>query len=101
MDSTIVDRVAAGAAWLDQNRPGWADRIDLDRLHMRNACRCILGQEYGSYYKAPITMDQAVNLGFDAQGAAQGWAEDDDFAALDDAWTALIEARRADAAVTT
>lgn len=41
---TITERVAAGAAWLDQREPGWPERIDLDRLDLRSSGRDILGQ---------------------------------------------------------
>jgi hypothetical protein len=42
--STIAERVAAGAAWLDEHEPGWVDRIDTDRLDLSSRCRCVLGQ---------------------------------------------------------
>lgn len=91
---TIRARVAAGAAWLDKNRPGWDSRVDLDALCMPDPCYCILGQEFGDYYDAPISLDDGVAFGFDAEGAADEMAE---FSALSTEWARLIEARRAEA----
>lgn len=49
MTATIIDRVAAGAAFLDEHDPDWwrADverAIDLDRLDLSQTDRCVLGQ---------------------------------------------------------
>ena len=41
---TIRARVAAGAQWLDQHRPGWIDRIDLITLDVSDPECCVLGQ---------------------------------------------------------
>jgi hypothetical protein len=48
-EATITERVAAGAAFLDEHDPDWwrADverAIDLDRLDMGDGDSCILGQ---------------------------------------------------------
>lgn len=107
---TARTRVAAGAAWLDRNVPDWVGRIDLDELMMRSVCDCVLGQLFGDYYAAPITLDDSIAMGFDtAEGKAlQRFAELSDaevlaalermsaeFAALASEWWSLIEARRA------
>jgi len=47
--STIAERVAAGAAFLDEHDPDWwrADverAIDLDKLSLSDPSRCVLGQ---------------------------------------------------------
>lgn len=47
--STVTERVAAGAAFLDEHDPEWwradVDRaIDLDRLDLGDAGLCVLGQ---------------------------------------------------------
>ena len=42
--STEAERVAAGAAYLNEREPGWLQRIDLDRLDLKAPCRCVLGQ---------------------------------------------------------
>jgi hypothetical protein len=53
--SAVAERVAAGAAFMDEHDPGWwrADveqAIDLDRLLMDQPDRCILGQ------RCPLTV---------------------------------------------
>lgn len=44
--STVAERVAAGAAFLDEHEPGWVDLIDLGRLDLNHACNCVLGQAF-------------------------------------------------------
>jgi hypothetical protein len=44
MTATMTERVAAGAAWLDEHHPGWVDRIDLNVLDLESPCFCVLGQ---------------------------------------------------------
>jgi hypothetical protein len=48
-DDTTAERVARGAALLDQYRPGWADEIDLHELRIESGSDCVLGQLYGDY----------------------------------------------------
>lgn len=47
------ERVARGAALLDDKRPGWAWRIRVDTLDMAHGARCILGQEYAQESSSP------------------------------------------------
>lgn len=49
---TLAERVAAGAAWLDEHQPGWDHLIDLGRLDMSDGCLCVLGQVYESAARA-------------------------------------------------
>lgn len=42
--TTIAERVAAGAVFLDAHEPGWWQRIDLEKLALESPCRCVLGQ---------------------------------------------------------
>lgn len=46
--STIEERVARGAAWLDDVLPDWwkTHEIDLDSLDMSDSCQCVIGQLY-------------------------------------------------------
>lgn len=46
MSDAMKRRVSNGITWLDENRPGWLERIDLDALDLGSPCRCILGQEW-------------------------------------------------------
>lgn len=74
--STITERVAAGAAFLDANDPEWwredVDRaIDLDTLAMADGHACILGQrcplELQDYDREPY-----VSFGRRLSGLAAG-----------------------------
>lgn len=40
------ERVARGAALLDEHAPDWRYRVDPNRLNMLDGCRCILGQVF-------------------------------------------------------
>ncbi|QDY06141.1 hypothetical protein FJK98_02325 [Micromonospora sp. HM134] len=111
MLSDLRARVDLGVAWLDQHHPGWwrTDRprdgdggpIDVDNLSMSNTCYCVLGQLLGSFYRATITLDEAVAYGFDAATPAMPeegeWmaAMRDEFEALTELWSQVIERRRA------
>jgi hypothetical protein len=37
------ERAAAGAAWLDEEEPGWRSRVDPEDLSMGNGDACIAG----------------------------------------------------------
>lgn len=95
---TIRQRVSSGVAWLDEHvadwwRPGW---VKLTTLDMARPCRCVLGQLYGDYYDAPITLEQATDLGFDAtDDAPLGESLATEWDALAAEWTQVIEVRRA------
>lgn len=108
----IVTRVAAGAQWLDRVDPGWwrvgqpghgdGGPIDLDNLSMASHRYCVLGQRWGSFWAAPITVNEAVRYGFDSLVGATGgdwqgtWQDDVDaeLALLGVAWRDLIRQRR-------
>jgi hypothetical protein len=47
--STVAERVAAGAAFLDEQEPGWDKRVDPNQLDIGASCKCPLGQLHGSY----------------------------------------------------
>jgi hypothetical protein len=120
---TIAERVAKGAAWLDEQRPGWwregPGGIDLGRLEMRDVCMCVLGQVYaeaafsewheddgspyesGFEYAADALAAPAVAGGFDTAA----WTPDleyreravrnAEYAELGTEWKRLIAERRA------
>jgi hypothetical protein len=110
--TTIAERVAAGAAFLDEREPGWWERINLDELDLHSACRCVLGQlatdlgyvetGWGNIlgrfelrrwrwsYEFDGLPDTDVACGFNAGGnQAQ-----EEYAALTAEWKRVIEARR-------
>lgn len=42
------ERIADAAAVLDEHKPGWADKLDLDTLDLNSGRYCILGQLFQS-----------------------------------------------------
>jgi hypothetical protein len=100
---SLTERVAAGAAWLDEHLPGWPQRISLTDLDMADDCGCVLGQILGRYDEIFVSNDvlppldevEAVRFGFDVTsrfGDPALWAGE--FAALQREWRRLIESRR-------
>jgi hypothetical protein len=117
--STISERVAAGAAFLDEHDPEWwrADverAIDLETLRLSNPRRCILGQRcplefltqdtfddspYRAFAKRLSGLDRgyqigawAAERGFDIDGSDD---DEDEFADLTAEWSHVITGRRA------
>jgi hypothetical protein len=104
---TVTERVAKGAALLDEKLPDWWIRIDLADLSLRSSCRCILGQLYSGrdtgnpFAEAARGLgvyDDAHAYGFDTSAYEEDddWAcdEDDDFLALTAEWKRAVIARR-------
>lgn len=54
--STITERVAAGAVFLDEHDPDWWRAIDLDTLRLNDPDQCVLGQRcpVEAWRRAPI-----------------------------------------------
>lgn len=93
----IRARVARGARLLDRGDPGWACRVDRDRLDMTSTEADILGQLYGNYangFKYAIRILSAARpwhatwFGFTA--VSQTITE---FDALRDEWLGAIRTR--------
>jgi len=109
--TTIEERVEAGAAWLDANRPGWVDRINLRTLDLGEDCGCVLGQVYGDWLDRPDEVNGSeFEMGFqrdESQDPRDSWDDLrenwDDYCArvngeyddLTTAWRDYITARRA------
>lgn len=95
--STIAERVAAGAAFLDGREPGWDRRIDLDKLSIGSQCRCILGQLHRSFMAGLMDLDlnedEDVALGF--MWHPDQDAESDEIDRLTAEWKRVITGRRA------
>lgn len=89
----ITARVAAGAALLDLERPGWVQGVDLDRLKISSCISCVLGQLYGDvstgYDELDIDDIEIDRFGFDQQG----WAADE-YELLTAEWRRVITSRR-------
>lgn len=88
-----VERVALGAAWLDELWPGWVYQIDLRHLDVGSCLDCVLGQLFGDYNDAPESATSvAASHGFDRMDVAT--VNNESYAALTAAWHNLIVARR-------
>ncbi|MBM0275125.1 hypothetical protein [Micromonospora tarensis] len=105
--SELQARVDRGVVWLDEHIPDWwrTDRpsqgfdqggaIDLGELRMKDPCWCVLGQLIGNYYRTEIPLDEAVAFGFDVESCTRPEMADE-FDALTELWTRVIEQRRAE-----
>lgn len=91
-------RVARGAAFLDDEHPGWYQRIDPDALELSEGSCCVLGQLHGDFRlglarasvldlsSAPRANLSPVDLGFlCVQGVAEPW-QAQDYRNLNQAW---------------
>jgi hypothetical protein len=99
--TTITERVAAGAAYLDEREPGWWQRVDIRTFDITSPCKCILGQVYraavrvvagagGFDYADGYLGVDIEHLGFDVRpGGEIRYPE------LEAEWKRVIEQRRA------
>jgi len=89
--------VAKGAAVMDERKPGWRKRVNLEAFSVASVRSCVLGQCYGSFNAGT----EALGLG--RVGAAElgfiwqiGQVDNADLiSALDEAWRAQITGKRA------
>lgn len=73
---TIEQRVANGAAFLNENVPNWFQEISTETLDVNDFEKCVLGQIFGHYDTAKDTMRNAfihssftrAEMGFDLIG---------------------------------
>lgn len=70
MNEDAILAVKRGAYFMDENYPGWASKINLNRFSMSLCHRCIVGQAIGDY--AMIISE--------ASGQILGSVESDDWA---------------------
>lgn len=103
-DTTIAERVAEGAAWLDRRAPGWEGRVDLATFDIEEPCLCILGQVFRNAAKAAgIHPDEGgfaygvdrLELDAHALGFDVPVTQYSEYAPLAAEWRRLIEQRRA------
>jgi hypothetical protein len=92
--NVMAERVAVGAALLDAELPGWAERIELGLLDLGSPRCCVLGQLYGTYSVGLAEVgfgwlgDHSREYGFTAYPT-----EGDTFAGLTAAWRGEVAAR--------
>lgn len=88
-------RAARGAAFLDQERPGWFTQINLTRLDIDSCSWCIAAQLSGKYgfttgcKQLGLGHKKAAKFGMDSNGAGG-----DEYARLTRAWVKEIMFRR-------
>lgn len=99
------ERVAKGAALLDERLPGWWNKVDTKNLDTGDLDHCVLGQLYGDYVRGILSLlglvapDRPSGLGFDMKtNLVQPpnmtlWRREAE--ALNQEWVKAIEARRA------
>lgn len=95
----IAAAAAVGAALLDRVEPGWAERVESERLDLRDVQTCVLGQVYGSFSEGSEVVFGAV---FDDQDSEWAIVQNHGFAAtrhrdysvLTHVWRAEVERRR-------
>lgn len=91
---TVEQRVAAGAAWLDTNRPGWSELVDPATLNINDGCLCVLGQVYGHYFQSPNDARWADKERDQYLADVYGFNGDPrEMQALNAAWRTLLAAR--------
>lgn len=110
---TVIDypaRVAQGMALLDEKMPGWAERIDLERLDIASGTHCVAAQLSGedNYYRGfhllGITGRDRFEHGFMAESTCEccndgltlplGYNQDTAYATLTRLWREAIEQRQ-------
>lgn len=119
MTATIEERVAAGAAWLDETYPGWERVLDLGTLNLAEGAHCVLGQigraigvamgchvtasgtlqlglqtvsGYSLLFRVLPMMRVHVGYGF-LTGNGSGVSYPSEWPALEAAWVALVKER--------
>lgn len=99
---TIEQRVAAGVAWLDENRSGWIDLVNLDTLDLSSCTLCVLGQLFGEYEDAPLAAKYTPDLASTGPARSRGFevayrtaSAYREYADLTAEWRRVIESRRA------
>ena len=90
----LEQRVAAGAALLDRERPGWWEEVDTERLDMASECDCVLGQVWGEYIDGVNALHVRGDGGWVVWSTDHGF-ERADWTDLDRLWLAAIAERRA------
>jgi hypothetical protein len=76
-EALIKTDVAAGTAWLDKFQPGWAAKIDLNRLIMSTWSACVLGQlDIVGQVENSLLADMGFDLRFDLNDHRQDWQDE-------------------------
>lgn len=104
--STIAERVAAGAVFLDEHDPGWWQRIDLAVIDLGSPCCCVLGQLHLDKSPNPafayrrgrdalgLSANRGRELGFDAYQDDMAGDVGAEYYDLTAEWKRVITGRR-------
>jgi hypothetical protein len=107
MTEDIATRVAAGVGLLDEQEPGWLNKIDLTQFDIASTHRCVLGQVYGSFHEGVSNLGlcgddeqgcRELEYGFDVSDSRMNEAKWE-YADLQKEWVRVIEALRQKAEV--
>lgn len=106
-----LERVRAGARYLDDVDPGWCERIDAATLELNDGACCVLGQLHGDFRRglarahlldlssAPRANLMPWRFGFQCEPGLDEETAARDYAFLDRAWQAVIAERKPSASV--
>ncbi len=102
----LARRVRRGAILLDAALPGWAGRLDLDRLDIESYTDDVLGQLYGEFHRGCSVLGccrwsrgdwQASDYGFGFPNGSPLWSTADDViwgeATLEEVWGREVRVR--------
>ena len=107
MNLTPQQRVANGVKLLNEEMPGWYNKINLNTLRVQSSFSCPLGQLFGDYLAGinqlldnphvaedlstePFSIFPSVKYGF----FARRYFDDEDFNALTEEWKKAVEIER-------
>lgn len=91
----VAERVASGAALLDEKRPGWWREIDLATLDIGDTCNCVVGQLIGGSARRRLDGLPAVTGSFEYAPWPWKFGMNGDPESLTAEWKRVISGRRA------
>lgn len=95
MADTYAARVKRGARLLDEKVPGWAGKVNVERLDMTDCESCVVGQVFGEFMEGVEEIKPDYKT-WEAWVTRRGyWADTlTKYPRLDALWRAEIERRR-------
>lgn len=95
-------RVTRGAAYLDELRPGWYNKINVETLTIHDCRECVVGQLTGHWRPSALALDHrsTTEYGFNlcepdfAEFTKNGGTMSQWYQPLQDAWITAIVARK-------
>jgi len=82
-----VEAVLSSVKWLDQHKPGWASKIDLEKFEFVQFTRCVAGQLKLSHE------ERRQSDGFDSPIDVDHPDSDFSYAHMDSLWRIFIQKR--------